>query len=259
VFWKTGTSHGFHDAWSIAVFNHYVLAVWIGNFDGKPNPAFIGRAAAAPLLFQIIDTLRASWPEPIKPHRPPPNANLKRVEFCAVSGDLPGKHCTQRVEGWFIPGISPIKTCDVHQEVLVDAATGLRVPVDDGTRILQHEVYEFWPSDLLKLFERAGLPRRSPPPFLPGTESDLTARSGNPPKIISPAEGNATVLETSGEIPLRAKTDADVREIYWFADKSFIGKSRATDMLSWKSSRGSYQLIALDDHGRSTSCHVDVR
>src|ERR1700693_1491457 len=259
VFWKTGTSHGFHDAWSIAVFNHYVLAVWIGNFDGKPNPAFIGRAPAAPLLFQIIDTLRASWPEPIEPHRPPPNANLKRVAFCAVSGDVPGKHCTQRVEGWFIPGISPIKTCDVHQEVLVDAATGLRVPIDDGTRILRHEVYEFWPSDLLKLFERARLSRRSPPPFLPGTESDLTARSGNPPKIIFPAEGNATVLETSGEIPLRAKTDADVREIYWFADKSFIGKSRATDMLSWKSSRGSYQLIALDDHGRSTSSHVDVR
>jgi len=259
VFWKTGTSHGFHDAWSIAVFNHYVLAVWIGNFDGKPNPGFIGRSAAAPLLFQIIDTLRANWPEPIKPHLPPPNANLKRVQFCAVSGDLPGKHCTQRVEGWFIPGVSPIKTCDVHQEVLVDAATGLRVPVDDGTRILRHEVYEFWPSDLLKLFERAGLPRCSPPPFLPGTESDLTARSGNPPKIISPSEGDATVLDTSGEIPLRAKTDADVREIYWFADKSFIGKSRAADMLSWKSSRGSYQLIALDDHGRSASCNVTVR
>ncbi|HJT44880.1 MAG TPA: penicillin-binding protein 1C [Chthoniobacterales bacterium] len=259
VFWKTGTSHGFHDAWSIAVFNHYVVAVWIGNFDSKPNPGFIGRAAAAPLLFQIIDALRASWPEPVQPHRPPSNANLKRVEFCAVSGDLPGKHCSQRIEGWFIPGISPIKTCDIHQEVLVDAATGLRVSVDDRTRILRHEVYEFWPSDLLKLFERAGLPRRSPPPFLPGTESDLTARSGNAPKIISPAEGNATILDTSGEIPLRAKTDADVREIYWFADKSFIGKSRASDIMSWKSSRGSYQLIALDDHGRSTSCRVDVR
>ncbi len=259
VFWKTGTSHGFHDAWSVAVFNHYVLAVWIGNFDGKPNPGFIGRAAAAPLLFQIIDALRASWPEPNAPHQPPPNANLKRVEFCAVSGDLPGRNCTHRVEGWFIPGISPIKTCDVHQEVLVDVATGLRVPIDDGTRLLRREVYEFWPSDLLKLFERAGLPRRSPPPFLPGTESELTARSGNPPKIISPAEGNATVLETSTDIPLRAKTDADVREIYWFANKSFIGKSQASEMLSWKSARGSYQLIALDDHGRSTSCQVDVR
>lgn len=258
VFWKTGTSQGYHDAWSVAVFNHYVLAVWIGNFDGKPNPGFIGRAAAAPLLFQIIDALRASWPEPIQPHRPPPNANLKRVEFCAVSGDLPGKNCTHRVEGWFIPGISPIKTCDVHQEILLDVATGLRVPVDDGTRLLRREVYEFWPSDLLKLFERAGLPRRSPPPFLPGTESELTARSGNPPKIVSPAEGNASVMDTSGEIPLRAKADADVREIYWFANKSFIGKSQAADMLGWKSPRGSYQLIALDDHGRSSSCNVTV-
>src|SRR5438552_10625848 len=122
VFWKTGTSHGFHDAWSIAVFDHYVLGVWIGNFDGKANPSFIGRAAAAPLLFQIIDSVRASWPEPITPHLPLLGANLKRVEFCAVSGDLPDKHCMQRVEGWVIPGISPIKTCDVHQVVLVDVA-----------------------------------------------------------------------------------------------------------------------------------------
>src|SRR6266404_2691577 len=43
VFWKTGTSHGFHDAWSIAVFNHYVLAVWIGNFDGRANGTFVRR------------------------------------------------------------------------------------------------------------------------------------------------------------------------------------------------------------------------
>ncbi|MBV9619191.1 MAG: hypothetical protein JO201_08260 [Verrucomicrobia bacterium] len=259
VFWKTGTSHGFHDAWSVAVFNHYVLAVWIGNFDGKPNPALIGRAAAAPLLFQIIDALRVSWPEPNEPHSPPPNVNLKRVEFCAVSGDLPGPHCIHRVEDWFIPGISPIKTCDVHQEILVDAATGLRVPIDDGTRELRREVYELWPSDLLKLFERAGLSRHSPPPFLPGTESEFAARSGNPPKIISPSDARATLVGVSSEIPLRAKADADVREIYWFADKTFIGKSRAADVLTWKSPPGTYQLIALDDHGRSGSCRVDIR
>src|SRR6476646_2534821 len=122
VYWKTGTSHGFRDAWSIAVFDHYVLAVWVGNFDGGANPAFVGRTAAAPLLFQIIDSLRAAWPEPTVPHQPLPGANLKRVEFCALSGDLPNRFCTQHVEGWFIPGVSPIKTCDVHREVLVDVA-----------------------------------------------------------------------------------------------------------------------------------------
>jgi len=69
----------------------------------------------------------------------------------------------------------------------------------------------------------------------------------------------ATLLGSSNEIPLRAKTDADVREIYWFADKNFIGKSRAADVLGWKSPAGNYQLIALDDHGRSGSCRVDIR
>src|SRR5205823_6302659 len=59
VYWKTGTSHGFRDAWSIGIFDHYVLAVWIGNFDGHANGAFVGRTAAAPLFFQIIDSLPA--------------------------------------------------------------------------------------------------------------------------------------------------------------------------------------------------------
>jgi penicillin-binding protein 1C len=261
VFWKTGTSHGFHDAWSIAVFDHYVLGVWIGNFDGRPNGAFVGRTAAAPLLFQIIDSLRTSWPEPSQPHLLPPGANLKRVEFCAVSGDLPEPFCTQRVEGWFIPGVSPIKTCDVHREVLVDVATGLRVPIDDGTRELRRDVYEFWPGELLTLFERAGLPRKAPPPFLPDTATEFLARTGNPPRIIAPASGGAREIlsSASAAIPLRAKAEADVHEIYWFANKAFIGRSLPTDVISWKSAPGHYELTALDDHGRSGSCTVTVR
>jgi penicillin-binding protein 1C len=264
VFWKTGTSHGFRDAWSIAVFNHYVLAVWIGNFDGRGNGTFVGRIAAAPLLFQIIDSLRATWPEPNEPHLPPPGANLKRVSFCAVSGDLPEPYCAQQIEGWFIPGISPIKLCDVHQEVLVDAVSGLRVARDDGTRQLRREVYEFWPTELLSIFRRAGVPRKLPPPFLPETDPEMIARTGNPPRIIAPAAGSMyEVLNSESSrkqgIPLRAKTDADVREVYWFADKTFIGKSAATDILSWKSAPGRYELTALDDHGRSGSCTVTVR
>src|SRR5262249_12631238 len=258
VFWKTGTSHGFHDAWSVAVFNHYVLAVWIGNFDGHSNGTFVGRIAAAPLLFQIIDSLRTTWPEPNQPHLPAAGANLKRVSFCAVSGDLPGPHCTQQVEGWFIPGISPIKTCDVHQEVLVDAESGLRVARDDGTRQLRREVYEFWPTELLSIFRRAGVPRKLPPPFLPETTAEFVARSGNAPRIVSPPDGQMILPASAGAIPLQAKADADVREIYWFAGKTFIGKGPPQEVISWKASAGRHELIALDDHGRSGSSAITV-
>jgi penicillin-binding protein 1C len=258
VYWKTGTSHGFRDAWSIAVFDHYVLGVWVGNFDGRANPAFIGRTAAAPLLFQIIDSLRAAWPEPTVPHQPPPGANLKRVEFCALSGDLPNQFCTQRVEGWFIPGVSPIKTCDVHREVLVATATGLRVPIDDGTRHLKREVYEFWPGDFLTLFEQAGIPRRVPPPFLPDTGSELASRAGQKPIIVSP-NSKEILLVSKKTIPLRAKADADVREIFWFAGKQFVGKAAPNQVLEWTAVGGDYEVTALDDHGRSGSHSIVVR
>jgi len=261
VFWKTGTSHGFRDAWSVAVFDHYVLAIWIGNFDGRRNPAFIGRTAAAPLLFQMIDGLRGSQPSRVEPHLPPPGSNLKRVEFCSVSGQLPGPSCPHRTEGWFIPGISPIATCDVHREVLLDAATGLRVDQDDGTRVLKREVYEFWSSDLLALFERAGVPRKLPPPFLPEIGNDFLARGGHPPKINLPAN-EMTLSQTSAStsvIPLRAETESGVRKLYWFADKTFIGACEAHEVLGWKPTPGVYQLTALDDHGRSGSRSVTLR
>ncbi len=258
VYWKTGTSHGFRDAWSIAVFDHYVLSVWVGNFDGRANPAFVGRTAAAPLLFQIIDSLRSTWPEPNSPHLPPPGANLKRVEFCALSGDLPNAFCTQHVEGWFIPGMSPIKTCDVHREILVDRASGLRVPMDDGTRELKHEVYEFWPGEFLTLFQQAGVPRKIPPPFLPNTGSELAGRTGHSPRIISPAN-KEIVVASAKTVPLRAKVDADVREVYWFAGKKFIGQAGPDEFLGWDTAAGDYEITALDDHGRASSCNVTVR
>jgi len=184
---------------------------------------------------------------------------LKRVKFCSVSGDLPGALCTDLVEGWFIPGISPIKTCEVHREVLVDVATGLRLATDDGTREIRRETYEFWPSDLLRLFERAGVARRSPPPFLLGTASELVARSGNSPRIVSPLPNSEILFASATAIPLRAKADADVRDVYWFAGKTFLGKCNAAEMLSWKSTPGDYELTALDDHGRFAWCNVRVR
>jgi penicillin-binding protein 1C len=258
VYWKTGTSHGFRDAWSIAVFDHYVLGVWVGNFDGRPNPAFIGRTAAAPLLFQIIDILRATWPEPTVPHQPPPGANLKRVEFCALSGDLPNQFCTQHVEGWFIPGISPIKICNVHREILIDVASGLRVPSDDGTRQLRREVYEFWPGEFLTLFEQAGIPRIAPPPFVPNNGSELANRVGHKPVVVSP-NSKEIVLASLKTVPLRAKAESDVREIFWFAGKQFIGKAAPNRVLEWNAAAGDYEITALDDHGRAGSCAVIVR
>lgn len=59
VYWKTGTSYGYKDAWAAGLFGDFVLVVWVGNFDGTPNPAFTGREAAAPLFFRLVRQIAA--------------------------------------------------------------------------------------------------------------------------------------------------------------------------------------------------------
>ncbi|MDD5349947.1 MAG: penicillin-binding protein 1C [Chthoniobacteraceae bacterium] len=264
VFWKTGTSNGFHDAWTVAVCGGHVLLVWIGNFDGRANPAFVGGTCAAPLLFQILGALRAEGRIQPAPHLPPPGANLRRVEFCAVSGQLPTAACKERLSGWFIPGISPIALCSIHREVLVDAASGLRVAADDGTRPLRREVYEFWPSSLLTLFAEAGLPRRVPPPFLPGSGGEgAAALPGKPVRILSPRAGVVYALRAGEEdrrgVPLQAESDGDVARVYWFAGKEFLGVSQGREPLIWHPAPGSWAVTAVDDHGRSDGVRVSVQ
>ena len=264
IFWKTGTSNGFHDAWSVAVFDHYIMAVWIGNADGRGNPAFVGRTCAAPLLFQAIDSLRTAGRVHLGPHDPPAGANLKRVEFCAVSGELAGPHCVHRVEGWFIPGISPIASCNVHREVIVDAETGMRLPHPDPARAVKREVYEFWSSDLMRLFREAGLPRRRPPPYLPGSRPEGVAyQEGIAPRIVSPQPGAVYMLKAGvaaprEQITLQAQTDADVEQVYWFAGRQFIGRTTPHDLLVWSPPPGSYSLTAIDDSGRAASEKVEI-
>lgn len=55
--WKTGTSYGFRDAWSIGVGPRYLIGIWIGRPDGTPVPGQFGLASAAPLMLQVHDVL----------------------------------------------------------------------------------------------------------------------------------------------------------------------------------------------------------
>ena len=48
--------------------------------------------------------------------------------------------------------------------------------------------------------------------------------------------------------------------LYWFAGDDFIGNSKPGETLFWQpASAGSYDLRAVDDHGRSDERPLDVR
>jgi penicillin-binding protein 1C len=68
VAFKTGTSYGFRDAWSVGVSNGYAIGVWVGRPDGAPRPGATGRSEALPIVFDAFDLLGVPS-EPLREQR----------------------------------------------------------------------------------------------------------------------------------------------------------------------------------------------
>lgn len=80
IAYKTGTSYGYRDAWSIGFDGRYVIGVWVGRADGAPVPGLSGIGTAAPILFESFDRIGGDR----APLRPAPFGAL-----IAQNGDLP--------------------------------------------------------------------------------------------------------------------------------------------------------------------------
>jgi penicillin-binding protein 1C len=69
IAFKTGTSYGYRDAWSVGFDGRMTIGVWVGRPDGAPVPGLVGRTAAAPILFDAFartGKLPAPLPRPPK-------------------------------------------------------------------------------------------------------------------------------------------------------------------------------------------------
>ncbi len=258
VAWKTGTSWGFRDAWTAGIAGPYVLIVWIGDFNSKSNPSFVGVEAAAPLFFRIADALNlARAKEQVPRFAPPPG--VSKVAVCAASGDLPNTWCPHTVDTWYIPGKSPIRVSQLHRVVAIDVRTGQPVCPPYSHDSTRFEVFEYWPSDMLKLFREAGMPRRKPP-----AQACAIDDAAEAPRIASPLRGVSYTFRHSAPaqvISLEASVAADVREVFWFDGAALIGKALLTGgALPWRpTSDGAHLLRIIDDHGRTAERDVQVQ
>ena len=267
VSWKTGTSWGFRDAWTAGVFGRYVLVVWVGNFDGSSNPAFIGVSAAAPLFFNIVDALRNEGAITNDPPRLPP-AKLTRVEVCAGSGDLPNADCPQRVATWYQPGKSPIRVSQLHKRVLIDRRSNEAVCAENEHT--QWQTIEQWPTDMQRLFRDAGMPRRNAPrlPDCASANGDMrigTLQKTSPsvphsePQIVSPLRAVTYTARLSKPVPISLRAEGVRGKQFWFSNESFIGESNAGEGLAWNPpTAGRYVLRVVDESGLSDSRDLRV-
>lgn len=257
VYYKTGTSNGMRDAWTVGVAGQYVLAVWAGNFDNSSNPWLVGSRAALPVFEEIVNAL-GSLRRLMPPLATPDSLNLVQTKICPATGDIFRGQCESSEDIWLIPGLSPVRDSGILRPVWIDRASGLRScePGSPGTEKIW---WEFWPSDLSMIFEKAGIHKPAPPVWLPHCEGQWT--SAPAPRITLPKK-NVIYRRNDGtrnfRLPLQATTDAESRKVFWYAGGAYLGCASAGEIIYWDAPAGHHVLQVVDEAGKSARQECSV-
>jgi penicillin-binding protein 1C len=101
---KTGTSSGFRDTWTVGFNKEHTVAVWAGNFDGRPMRDTFAVRAATPLWATVMQELLRR-DHPLDP--PAENDRLVRREICKTTGLLPSRFSNATMSELFLAGTEP--------------------------------------------------------------------------------------------------------------------------------------------------------
>ena len=259
IAWKTGTSYGRRDAWSIGYNQDYTIGVWVGNFSGQGSPALTGADVASPLLFDLFNTL--AYNSPNRWATPPASLDFRLV--CAETGLVPGEHCPNQLIDYYLPGTSSARRCEHQKEALVSADGAVAycracVPAAGFRR-------QLFPNPLpevLAFREAQGLPATRLPPhnsacrLVRGSE----AGAGAALAIISPV-AHAEYVLNRGEKQLMLLSCAagnEVRQVFWYVNDRFLRAAPANERVFFRPPSGTVKISCADDHGRNVDIELQV-
>ncbi len=255
IAWKTGTSYGRRDAWSIGYNKDYTVGVWCGNFSGVGVPELSGANTATPLLFKIFNTIdydsNADW------YEPPHGVELRQV--CSESGLPPGPYCTNIISDYFIPMISSTKVCHHVQEVKVSSDLSISyceacAPATGYSK----KLYKVIAPELQDYFSKNGKPYQTIPPHNPACERIF---KGDGPAITFPVNGAEYFINKKDPEPLQltASVPADVTKVYWYINDQFYKATSRTEKQFFVPEEGQVKISCSDDKGRSRSIRIMVK
>ncbi len=273
---KTGTSARYRDCWAVGYTPEYTMAVWVGNFDGRPTANLSGAAAAAPIL---ADLAAALFPGGPRRHFVQPEG-VTTVMVCHFSGLPPGPHCSEVRPELFLAGNEPAGACAYHQprepyhRMPTTFAGWLRQRYDQGG-VGRYRLAGLDP-DLPKLFQKAGfageaVPITPLPPHgkvtlglnLAGANSRLPAPGGEPPLTIAyPLNGDRYLLPPQAEtlpISLKVISRAPLKSVTCFVDgreAAALGPPYETTL---ELSRGRHRLTVVGPDGLGDSVEVSLQ
>jgi penicillin-binding protein 1C len=255
IAWKTGTSYGRKDAWSIGYNARFTVGVWVGNFSGSGVPDLSGANTATPLLFRIFNSIDynndGDW------FSKPAGLDLRQV--CPESGLVPGPFCTTTVVDQFIPLVSSTRTCQHLQELKVSPDGSMAycetcAPEDGYTkkryRVLSPGMEAFYLANN-RSWEKV-------PPHNPACEKLFR---GEGPSITSPANGAEYYLDEKDPEPieLAARTSTDVGKVYWYINDQFYKMATTGTKVFFVPGKGPVKISCTDDKGRNRNVRITVK
>lgn len=255
IAWKTGTSYGRRDAWSIGYNKNYTIGVWIGNFNGVGIPELSGAEMATPLLFELFNTIdynaRSEW------YVQPEALDFRLV--CTESGKLPSENCGHTVIDYFLPGISSVETCDhlkstdVSADEKISYCTSCRPPTGYKTIL-----YPNLDPDIVSFYVSEHIAFKKIPEHNPGCSRIF---SGHQPVITSLADRKEYLVEkgSGNQLQLSCTAANDVGKVFWYLNDRFYKSGRVDEKIFFTPESGALKISCSDDKGRNSDIQITIR
>ena len=245
VAWKTGTSYGGRDAWSVGVTPRYVVGVWAGNASGEGRAGLSGVGNAAPVMFDIFSMLSGGGWFDI------PYDEMERMAVCRLSGHRASDVCEQ-VDSLWVPRVG-IETpvCPYHRQVHLSPDGRWRV--NSSCESVDRMVARSWfvlPPAQEYYYRNYHIDYRALPPLKPGCEE----AGGRQIDIIYP-EHNAVLFLPRGftgereRFVFKAAHARRDETIYWYVDDEYVGETRTNHQISCETAPGRHILTLTDSQG----------
>jgi penicillin-binding protein 1C len=255
IAWKTGTSYGRRDAWSIGYNKNYTVGIWVGNFSGVGVPDLSGANTATPLLFKIFNTIDYDSDE--EWFTLPKDCESRMV--CSETGLLASDHCNNLVMDYFVPLISSTKKCNNIQEIMISADEKISfckncAPVSGYKK----KMYKSVEPEMQAWFEENKIAYTKIPPHNPNCEIIF---KGNAPSITSPVNGSEYLISKKNKEPLQltCKTSNDVSRVFWYIDDKFYKAASPSEKQFFIPDEGPVKISCADDKGRNRDIKITVR
>jgi len=255
VAWKTGTSYGRKDAWSIGYNNNYTIGIWVGNFSAEGVQELSGAESAAPLLFEIFNTIdyrsEAEW------FKVPQNIDFRLV--CSETGLPVNDFCKNFLSDSYIPAISTNKICNHLKKNYVSPDSSISYC---KTCLPESGYVEAWyPNflpEIITFMDDNQVKYQKIPPHNPKCERIF---ADNKPEITSPMHQVEYYVDRtdSTNIMLTCNAANDVDKVFWYVNDKFLKSDAPTNKVFFKPTEGNLKISCTDDKGRNTDVTITVK